>query len=484
MTVDADHYNNPLNDIIKMLDDKFNEDELGVLCFELDIDFDDFEGNIPKRCRSLVKQLDNENRLNDLLDVIEKQNLSLQTDLEKIRARLNEIETSPAPSSSQPPSPPAPQPSTQAATLPINPTYIIIAVVVVLGLVAVVYIFANSNNRSQESVSSPSSPTSVAEIIKPTIEEDTPEPKPTDIVEPTEAIIETAVPEPTHTTEPAPTAVIEQTDIPTSVPTETPLPTDTPIPTETPLPTDTPTPLIELGLLSTSSRDQDNQRMFYVPAGSFQMGASSSDKSAEGDEYPRHEITLKAFWIDESEVTNQQYQICVDEGVCNQVASAGQLASTDNYPRVNVTWNDALTYCNWVGATLPTEAQWEYAARGTDGRIYPWGNDAPTCQKANYAGCVNYAQPVKSSPNGASWSGALDMSGNVYEWVSDWYNYNYYQNSPANQPLNAITANAKVRRGGSYFHSNNQVRATNRDSLPPTNASSNTGFRCVVNIID
>jgi hypothetical protein len=134
-------------------------------------------------------------------------------------------------------------------------------------------------DRSQEGASSASNPTSaatpVAEIIELKIEEDMPEPTPTDIVKPTDAVVETAVPEPTATIEPEPT------DIPTSAPTETPIPTDTPVPT------DTPTPLIELSLLSTSSRDQDNQRMFYVPAGSFQMGASASDRSAEGDEYPR-----------------------------------------------------------------------------------------------------------------------------------------------------------------------------------------------------
>lgn len=214
------------------------------------------------------------------------------------------------------------------------------------------------------------------------------------------------------------------------------------------------------------------------------MGASPLDNTAEGDEYPPHEVTLGAFWIDQTEITNQQYQICVDDGVCDPAASAGQLASADNYPRVNATWTDALTYCEWTGATLPTEAQWEFAARGTDGRIYPWGNDAPTCQKANYGGCINYPQPVESYPSGSSYSGTLDMSGNVYEWVSDWYSYNYYQNSPTNQPVNGITTNAKVRRGGSYFHSNNQIRATNRDSLPPTSSSSNTGFRCVVNITD
>ncbi|MBE2222636.1 MAG: SUMF1/EgtB/PvdO family nonheme iron enzyme [Anaerolineae bacterium] len=308
-----------------------------------------------------------------------------------------------------------------------------------------------------------SAATSAAEIIKPTIEAAIPEPTPTEKIEPTEAIVETAVPDPTRTTEPEPTE------------------------TSIPIPTETPIPLPELGLLSTISREKDNQFMFYVPAGSFQMGASASDTSAEGDESPLHEVTLAAFWIDTSEVTNQQYQICIDEGPCRPVASAGQQANENNYPRVNVTWEDALTYCEWVDrdGTLPTEAQWEYAARGTDARIYPWGNEAPTCQRANYGDCNNYRpKPVESSPRGASWSGALDMSGNVYEWVSDWYSADFYKNSPVDQPINMTPSHAKVRRGGSYFHQSTQIRATNRDSLPPEKSAGHTGFRCVVNITD
>ena len=136
----------------------------------------------------------------------------------------------------------------------------------------------------------------------------------------------------------------------------------------------------------TMISEKDGMELLPVPAGEFLMGSDPAvDKDAQDDEKPQHTVYLDTFWIDKTEVTNAQYQTCVSAGACSQSEYADDSHfNAPNQPVVGVSWNDATAYCEWAGRRLPTEAEWEKAARGTDGRIYPWGNDAPTCELAQY----------------------------------------------------------------------------------------------------
>jgi formylglycine-generating enzyme required for sulfatase activity len=255
--------------------------------------------------------------------------------------------------------------------------------------------------------------------------------------------------------------------------------------------------------------------MVYVPAGNFQVGSTDSqigasmaecerivgnqcgDRSWYADELPQHSVTLDSFWIDRTEVSNAQYRQCVDSGICQAPTKCdwGEPTYDDktktNYPVVCVSWYDTQAYCAWVGRQLPTEAEWEYAARGPKGNIYPWGNefngtrlnfcDRNCTQKwknVNYGDGYVTTAPVGSYEAGGSWCGALDMAGNVWEWVSDWYS-NY---PPAMQtnPAGPATGDTKVVRGGSWYDTLTFVRAANRVGELPSNRTGHRGFRCVM----
>ena len=151
-------------------------------------------------------------------------------------------------------------------------------------------------------------------------------------------------------------------------------------------------------------------------------------------------------------VTNAMYQLCVQAGACQPPGNTTFYGSSqyDHYPVVNVSWNDSKTYCEWVGGRLPSEAQWEKTARGTDGRTYPWGEEL-TCDKANYLNCVGQMVAVGSYPDGASPYGALDMAGNEWEWVADWFSETYYSSSPPSNPQGPDSGKLRVLRGGSWF---------------------------------
>jgi formylglycine-generating enzyme required for sulfatase activity len=227
--------------------------------------------------------------------------------------------------------------------------------------------------------------------------------------------------------------------------------------------------------------------MVCVPAGRFLMGSTDADGEAQDDEKPQHTVTLDAFFIDRTEVTNAQYQRCVDAGVClvadmNSYDPQGK----PNHPVIEITWNDARIYCDWAGARLPTEAEWEKAARGTDGRIYPWGNQAPDCSLANYwgkdGGCTGHTMPVGSYPAGTSPYGLQDMAGNAWEWIADWYEYAYYGASPERNPTGPESGRYRIVRGGSWTQSSPRwyIRAANRATDDPSLRSPGVGFRCVV----
>lgn len=215
--------------------------------------------------------------------------------------------------------------------------------------------------------------------------------------------------------------------------------------------------------------------MVFVPSGSFTMGLSGT--LSDVVERLEHNVYLDSYWINKYEVTNHQYRQCLLSGNCD--------GNIDNYPANNypagmVNWYQAINYCEWVGGRLPTEAEWEKAARGVDGRLFPWGNTQPNCDIANLDGCVGGTVPVGSYPNNISPYGAYDMAGNVWEWVSDWYDEAYYSWSPYENPMGPESGDTKLRRGGSWFDNYRNLYATYRLQLEPSMFGTNQGFRCVL----
>ena len=216
--------------------------------------------------------------------------------------------------------------------------------------------------------------------------------------------------------------------------------------------------------------------MVYVPAGEFLMGSTDDDPEAEDNEKPQHTVYLDAFWIDKTEVTNAQYRECVEAGACEEPGCwDDDNFNTPNQPVVCVSWHDAQDYAVWVGGRLPTEAEWERAARGTDGRTYPWGNGAPDCSRANYSDCENRIAPVGSFPAGASPYGALDMVGNVFEWCQSLLWPYPYQADDGREDLEA--EGHRVMRGGSWESSAQFVRCASRDWWYPGRWINYVGFR-------
>jgi formylglycine-generating enzyme required for sulfatase activity len=246
--------------------------------------------------------------------------------------------------------------------------------------------------------------------------------------------------------------------------------------------TKTLSPIPALGIGSTIVSEKDGMTLLYVPAGEFTMGSDNGS----GDEQPAHQVYLDTFWIDQTEVTNAMYANCVSAGACSPPSSTRSYtrdsyygtSKFDNYPVVYVSWHHASAYCAWAGRRLPTEAEWEKSARGTDARTYPWGNEIPNANLLNYFSNVGETTEVGKYPNGASIYGALDMAGNVWEWVNDWYSKTYYANSPYLNPLGPDAGMSRVLRGGSWSYDNYGVRTANRGEDNPTSTYVGFGFRC------
>lgn len=216
--------------------------------------------------------------------------------------------------------------------------------------------------------------------------------------------------------------------------------------------------------------------MVAIPAGPFVMGGGD-----EPDEQPRRTVVLSAFAIDRDEVTRAEYFECVRAGACRAAADARPEDATSRLPVTHVSWLDADAYCRFAGKRLPTEAEWERAARGTDGRIYPWG-DAPDCARANWGNydgegaCPqNPGRPVEVGAYG----GAIhDLAGNVWEWVADWYDADYYRRAPARDPRGPRRGERRVVRGGACCSMFGLPRASNRLAFPPSYRDDDLGFRC------
>ena len=243
---------------------------------------------------------------------------------------------------------------------------------------------------------------------------------------------------------------------------------------------------------SSKRIDSKGVVMQFVPPGEFTMGRDDVKSPDDMDEKPAHRVYLEAFYIDKYEVTNKLYEACVDAGTCQSPLKLISFTrhsyydnpQFENYPVLYVDWNMAKTYCEWRGATLPTEAQWEKAARGTDSRTYPW-SESISCDKANYwpkdEACIGDTTEVGVYESSVSPYGVYDMAGNVMEWVADWYSPVYYWDSPASTPLGPASGDERVFRGGSWMSSERDVRTTRR--LWDSNGLGQAiGFRCALGI--
>jgi formylglycine-generating enzyme required for sulfatase activity len=269
-------------------------------------------------------------------------------------------------------------------------------------------------------------------------------------------------------------------------------------------------------------RSADGMTMVFVPSGEFQMGidylgmrsALQQCKksratlgpglclgSSFADEMPAHSVKLNAFWIDQNEVTNGQYQLCVDDQACSPPSEMGSFTRASyfgdsvyaDYPVVWVTRDQATDYCAWVSGRLPTEAEWEYAARGPESRTYPWGEEFDPslvnyCDASCASGVIDTSfddgfpetAPVGSFPEGESWCGALDMAGNVREWVADWFGY--YSADPQNNPIGPEEGQATIPKGGSWLDTPEDLRSSNRGQNTPDYTRHKVGFRCVMDL--
>jgi formylglycine-generating enzyme required for sulfatase activity len=225
--------------------------------------------------------------------------------------------------------------------------------------------------------------------------------------------------------------------------------------------------------------------MSYVPAGDFKMGSAELTSADQ----PVHTVTLDGFWIDRTEVTNGMYYLCRAEGVCMGPANYGSSTRQwyyydqpryHDYPVIYVTWEDAQTYCSWAGRRLPTEAEWEKAARGTDERKYPWGNSYPNNSLLTYNNRAGDTTGVGYYPSGASPYGVLDMAGNVSEWVADWFDAGFYAISPSSNPTGPATGQFKGVRGGSWYSDDTFVLSAYRHWLEPEKTDVLIGFRCAL----
>ena len=260
------------------------------------------------------------------------------------------------------------------------------------------------------------------------------------------------------------------------------------------------------------TRSADDMVMSYIPAGDFQMGSKNGDP----DEKPVHTISTDAFWIDQKEISNNQFSIFVEQtsyqtdvekegysnsyigGTWSKVAGMNWLHPTspdlginiNDHPVTHISWNDAEKYCEWVEARLPTEGEWEKAARGgIDGVVYPWGNKFDGAQEnfcdmncsldwANTSINDGYAHTSPGASFPPNNYGLYDMAGNLWEWVADWYDEDYYENSPSLNPLGPATGSTKTMRGGSWNQYDVFLRSANRGYYFPDSSGSGIGFRC------
>ena len=256
-------------------------------------------------------------------------------------------------------------------------------------------------------------------------------------------------------------------------------------PPATAMPVPTATVTVPPPGIGSTMTGKDGATLLYVPAGEFIMGTDRIDSAYFDSGNPQHSVTLQAFWIDQTEVTNKMYAKCVEAGKCKLPVNTKHFdnAKYTNHPVAYVTWYQAADYCAWTGRRLPTEAEWEKAARGTDGRLFPWGNNDRTCDLANHnKSCVGDTAPVGSYESGKSPYGAYDMSGNVWEWVHTVYKPYPYNASDGREDEKSL--DLRIMRGGSWdnygIFNMYLVRTYIRGWADPSYSMHFVGFRCAV----
>jgi eukaryotic-like serine/threonine-protein kinase len=301
--------------------------------------------------------------------------------------------------------------------------------------------------------------------------------------------------------------------------TVTPPAPDLPVNTQLPVNTELPVVNTEVpGMGSTRVSETDGMTLVFVPNGDFMMGSDNG----LANEKPVHIVFLDSYWIDQTEVTNAMFETFVDQtsyqtdaekkgssyvyypdtGKTDTTQGANwqhpmgpdsSLSDLGEHPVVHVSWNDAQAYCEWAGRRLPTEAEWEKAARGTDGRTFPWGDDFDGTRlnsadvnlgagrgNSNFDDGFQLTSPVGNYPSGASLYGAWDMTGNVWEWVNDWVDEAYYQSSPSENPGGPTSGEYRIVRGGSWHDPEDGQRAAYRGWAGPTDTDITLGFRCAL----
>ena len=285
---------------------------------------------------------------------------------------------------------------------------------------------------------------------------------------------------------PATEAALSSTPNPTGTIQPTVTQTPSPIPTSTLTPTLTQTsipPTPTLGIGSTLVSEKDGATLVYVPEGEFMMGSSMESAgyayTLDGphpfwDTAPPYSVTLAAYWIDQTEVTNRQYALCVSDNTCRPPLRFNsptrsiyyQAPEFENFPVIHVEWNMALDYCNWAGRRLPSEAEWEKAARGLDGNIYPWGNVVPDNTLVNYDSRKRDTTEVGIYPGGKSVYHVYDMAGNVWEWTNSLYKPYPYNANDGREDISVL--GLRVLRGGSWYFNKGSPRSFFRFGvLPP-----------------
>ena len=257
--------------------------------------------------------------------------------------------------------------------------------------------------------------------------------------------------------------------------------------------TTTPAPIHQAG--DTISSSVDDMTLVYIPAGEFEMGSTSGNP----DEAPVHTVQLDGYWLDRTEVTNAMFASFLNsagnqlEGGTNWLNPFNPsvwilekdglwqaVPGKEKYPIVGVSWYGANAYCAWAGRQLPTEAQWEYAAKGVGGRRFPWGDDDLDCDRAQFMGCGNTPVEVGSLPPGSSPFGVFDLAGNAAEWVNDRYAADYYLRSPRLNPSGPINGYYRVIRGGSWESAYIPLQTANRDWAGADVRNESVGFRCAL----
>jgi len=273
-------------------------------------------------------------------------------------------------------------------------------------------------------------------------------------------------------------------ETPTAIVTEIPITADTP--TLAPVSTQEQiTPTLEPVVLSgpevavgSTFRYLDGTLLVAVPAGPFTMGRKG------GSDNPEHTVTLSDYWIYSTKVTNRQYARCVKAGFCTPPDLNDNVGYTDyarfDDPVTGVDWNQADAYCSYVLGRLPTEAEWEKAARGPDANLYPWGSDEPSCDLLNFDDCEGMNTNVTKYPQSQSYYHALDMAGNAYEWVADWYDGYYYKTGPSEDPLGPKFGEKRSARSSGYKSTADAIPSYIRSLFSPDVHQRDLGFRCVV----